>query len=124
MHMAVENGLARSFVDVDADVIAIGVEALVYLLFDVLQHYIHSLSLVIGEVEIRGYMSFGYDQCMSRRNGVTIIECDTGSCFADDFHSAGQATKWTLFTFNSWELVEMVVLVEFVTLVSHKAFER
>lgn len=66
MHVAVENGLAGGFVDVDADVIAVGVEAFVYLLFDVLQHYIHSLTLMIGEVKVRGYMSFGDDQRVTR----------------------------------------------------------
>ena len=48
MHVAVENGLASCFINVDADVITVGVKTLIYLLFDILQHYIHGLTLVIG----------------------------------------------------------------------------
>ncbi len=118
-----ENGLAGGFVDVYADVITIRVEALVYLLFDVLQHYIHGLALMIGEVEVRGHMPFGYDQCVTGRNRVAVIECDTGSRFADDFHPARQTTKWAFLAFNSWEFVEMVILVEFVTFVGHKTLK-
>lgn len=46
-----KNGLTGSFVDVDADVVAIGMEALVNLLFHILEHHIHGFAFVIGEIE-------------------------------------------------------------------------
>ena len=64
MHVAVENGLAGSFIDIDADVIAIGMETFVNLLFDILKGHIHGFTLMISEVEIRCNMTFWDDQCM------------------------------------------------------------
>lgn len=54
------------FVYVDAYVVAIGVKLLVNPLLYVLQHHIHRLALVIGQVEVAGYVALGYDKRMTR----------------------------------------------------------
>ena len=53
------------FVYVDAYVVAIGVKLLVNPLLYVLQHHIHRLALVIGQVEVAGYVALGYDKHMT-----------------------------------------------------------
>ena len=52
MHVAVENGLTSSLVDVDTNIVAIWVETFVCLLLDVLQHYIHGLTFVVCKVKV------------------------------------------------------------------------
>jgi len=52
--MTVKNRLARSFANVNADIISIGVESLVDFLHDVLLYHIYSLFLMIGKVTIGG----------------------------------------------------------------------
>ena len=61
---------------------------------------------------------------MTGRYGITIIEGDASSRFANDFHSSRQTAEWAFFPLNAWELVEMVILVEFITLVSNDALKR
>ena len=57
---------------------------------------------------------------MPRRDRIAVIECNTSGRLADDFHSAGQAAERTLLAFHTRQLVEMVVLVEFVAFVGDK----
>ena len=52
MHVAVENGLTSSFVDIDTNIVAIWVETFVNLLLDVLQHYVHGFTLVVCKVKV------------------------------------------------------------------------
>ena len=65
-------------------------------------------------------MPFGYDKRMTGRDGIAIVEGHTGSRLADDFHSAGKTAERTLLAFHARQLVEMVVLIEFVAFVGDK----
>lgn len=112
------------FAHVDAHVKAVGVETLVNLLPDILQHDIHSLTLMVGQVEVGGDVSLGDDESMTGRDGIAIVEGHAGSRLADDFHSAGQAAERTLLAFHARQLVEMVVLIEFVAFVGDKTLVR
>ena len=69
-------------------------------------------------------MAFGYNQSMPRRDRIAVIECNTSGCLADNFHSAGKTAERTLFAFHARQLVEMVVLVEFVAFVADEALVR
>lgn len=109
-----EYGLASSFAYVNSDIISIGMETLINFLLHILQYHIHGLALVVGQVEVRGDVPFGDDKRMTGRDGIAIVEGHTGSRLADDFHSAGRRQKD--FAFHARQLVEMVVLVEFVAL--------
>lgn len=86
--MAVEDALAGCFTYVDANVVAVGVVTLVYLLLDVLQHDVHGLALVVGEVEVVGNMTLGDDEGVTVRDGIAVVEGDAGGGLADDFHLA------------------------------------
>ena len=66
VHVDVEDTLTSGFVYVDACVVAIWVKLLVNALLYVLQHHIHRLALVIGQVEVAGYVALGYDKRMTR----------------------------------------------------------
>ena len=57
MHMDMEYRLAGSFIDVDSDIISVGVITLVHLLLHVLEHHIHCFTLMIGQIEIGGDMT-------------------------------------------------------------------
>ena len=81
-----EDGLTCCFIDVDAYIVTIWMESFFYLLLYILQDYIHGFSLMIGEVEIVGYMSLGDDECMTWRYWITIIEGYTGGCLTYYLH--------------------------------------
>ena len=116
--------LASGFAYVNTDIISIGMETLVNFLLHILQHHVHCLALMIGQVEVRGDVPLGDDKRMTRRDGIAIVEGHTGSRLADDFHSTGQAAERTLLAFHTRQLVEMVVLVEFVAFVGDEALVR
>jgi hypothetical protein len=61
-----EHRLACGLVDVDAHVVAIGMETFVNLLLNVLQHNVHCLSLMVGKVEVISYVTFRNNQGMPR----------------------------------------------------------
>ena len=65
MHMDMEYRLAGSFIDVDSDIISVGVITLVHLLLHVLEHHIHCFTLMIGQIEIGGDMTLGNYQSMA-----------------------------------------------------------
>ena len=65
VHVYMEDTLTSGFVYVDAYVVSIGVKLLVNALLYVLQHHVHRLALVIGQVEVAGYVTLGYDECMT-----------------------------------------------------------
>ena len=111
VHVAMKDRLASGFAYINTDIISIGMETLVNLLLDILQHDIHSLTLMVGKVEVIGDMPFGDYQCVTRRHGIAVVESNTGSRLADDFHSAGKTAERTLLAFHARQLVEMVVLV-------------
>ena len=58
--------LTCGLVDVDAHVVAIGMETLVNLLLHVLQHDVHCLSFVVSKVEVISDMAFGDNQGVPR----------------------------------------------------------
>ncbi len=124
MHVAVKHRLACGLIDVDAHVITIGVETLVNFLFYVLQNDIHCFSFMVGKVKVISNVTFGNDQSMSRGHRITVIESNAGGRLADDFHSAGKSAERTLLAFHARQLVEMVVLVEFVAFVADEALVR
>ena len=82
-----EDGLTCGFVYVDADVVSVGVESLVNLLLDILQHDIHGLTLMVGKVEVIGDMALGNDESVARRHRIAIIKCHAGCRLADDFNA-------------------------------------
>ena len=124
MHVAMEYGLPGGFAHVDAHVKAVGVKTLVNLLPDILQHDVHGLALMVRKIKVGGDVPLGDDKRMTGRNRIAIVECNTSCCLADDFHSTGQAAERTLLAFHTRQLVEMVVLVEFVAFVGHEALVR
>ena len=69
-------------------------------------------------------MPLGDDERMTGRDGIAVVEGNTSSCLADDFHSAGKTAERTLLAFHARQLVEMVVLVEFVAFVADEALVR
>lgn len=75
---------------------------------------------MVGKVEVGGDVPVGDDKRMTGRDGIAIVEGHAGSRLADDFHSAGQAAERTLLAFHARQLVEMVVLIEFVAFVGDK----
>ena len=124
MHVAMEDRLPRGFAHVDAHIKAVGVETLVNLLPDILQHDVHRLALVVGQVEVGSHVPLGDDERMTGRDGIAVVEGNASSCLADDFHSAGKTAERTLLAFHALQLVEMVVLVEFVAFVADEALVR
>ena len=124
MHVAMKYRLASGFAYVNTDIISIGMETLVNFLLHILQHHVHGFALVIRQVEVGRDVPFGDDKRMTGRDGIAIVEGHTGSRLADDFHSTGQAAERTLLAFHTRQLVEMVVLVEFVTIVGDEALVR
>ena len=69
-------------------------------------------------------MPLGDDERMTGRDGIAVVEGNASSCLADDFHSAGKTAERTLLAFHARQLVEMVVLVEFVAFVADEALVR
>ena len=65
MHMDMKHRLTCSFIDVDSDIIPVGVITLVHLLLHILEHHIHRFTLMIGQIEIGGDMTFGNYQSMA-----------------------------------------------------------
>ena len=116
-----EYRLASSLVDVDAYVVAIGMETFINLLLHVLQHDVHCLSLVVSKVKIICNMTFRNNQSMTRRDRISIIESDTSSCLANDFHSSRQTAERTSFAFLARQFVEVLILIEFLTFVGYQA---
>ena len=88
VHVAMEHRLAGGLVDVDAHVVAIGMETFVNLLLYVLQHDVHCFSLVVSKVKVISDMAFGNNQGITWRDRIAIIKSNTSGCFADDFHSS------------------------------------
>ena len=76
---------------------------------------------MVGKIKVGSDVSLGNDERMTGRDGIAIVEGHAGGCLADDFHSAGQAAERTLLAFHARQLVEMVVLVEFVAFISDNA---
>lgn len=76
---------------------------------------------MVSKVEVISDMTFRNNQSMTGRDGIAVVEGHAGSCLADDFHSTGQAAERTLLAFHTRQLVEMVVLVEFVALIADEA---
>lgn len=103
--------LASGFAYVNTDIISIGMETLVNLLSDILQHDVHGLALMVRQIKVGGDVPLGDDKRMTGRDGIAVVEGHAGSCLADDFHSAGKAAERTLLAFHARQLVEMVVLV-------------
>ena len=95
VHVDMEDTLTCGFVYVDAYVVAIGVKLLVNPLLYVLQHHIHRLALVIGQVEVAGYVALGYDKRMTRCHGVTIEEGYAGGRLTNHFHAAREVAERT-----------------------------
>lgn len=124
VHVAMEDGLPGCFAHVDTNIKAVGVETLVNLLPDILQHDVHRLALVVGQVEVGSHVPLGDDERMTGRDGIAVVEGNASSCLADDFHTAGKTAERTLLTFHARQLVEMVVLVEFVAFVADEALVR
>lgn len=50
--MDVEYGLSGRFVDIDSYIVAVGMISFVHLLLNVLEHYIHSFTFVVGDVKV------------------------------------------------------------------------
>lgn len=67
----------------------------------VLKHHIHSLPLMISQIKIRGHMSLGDNQCMTRRYRITIIKRHTSSRFTNYLYSSRQTAKDYKYTFSS-----------------------
>ena len=124
VHVTMKYRLPSGFVDIDADVIAIRMKTFVNFLLHILQHDVHGLTLMVRQVEVGGDVPFGNDERMTRRDRITIVECNTSCRLADDFHSTGKAAERTLLAFHARQLVEMVILVEFVALVGDEALVR
>ena len=120
VHVAVEHRLACGLIDIDAHVVAIGMETLVNFLLHVLQHDVHCFSLMVGKVEVISDMAFGNNQGMPRRDRITIIESNTSGCFADDFHSSRQTTERTSLALLTRQFVEVLILIEFITFVGYQ----
>ena len=119
-----KNRLASSFIDIDANIISIWMETLVNLLPDILQHDVHRLALVVGQVEVGSHVPLGDDERMTGRDGIAVVEGNASSCLADNFHTAGKTAKWAFLAFHARQFVEMVVLVEFVAFVADEALVR
>ena len=101
MHVYMENRLPCCLVHINAYIIPIWMIALIYLLFHVLKHHIHSLPLMISQIKIRGHMSLGDNQCMTRRYRITIIKRHTSSRFTNYLYSSRQTAKDYKYTFSS-----------------------
>ena len=67
-------------------------------------------------------MAFGNDERMTRRDRISIIESYAGSRFADNLDFTRQTTERTLFSLLARQLIEVVVLIQFVVLVCNEAF--
>lgn len=115
-----EYGLASSFAYVNSDIISIGMETLINFLLHILQHDVHGLALMVRQIKVGGDVPLGDDKRMTGRDGIAIVEGHAGSRLADDFHSARQTAERTLLAFHARQLVEMVVLIEFVAFVGDK----
>lgn len=83
VHVDVEDGLSCCGADVDANVVAVGVVALVQCLLYGLQHKVHVGTLGGGEVEVTGNMTLGYDESVPGRNRVSVVKGDACGCFAN-----------------------------------------
>ena len=116
--------LASGLTYVDTDIVAVGVKTLVNLLPDILQHDVHRFALVVGQVEVGSHVSLGDDERMTGRDGIAVVKGNASSCLADDFYSAGKTAERTLLAFHARQLVEMVVLIEFVAFVADEALVR
>ena len=124
MHMDMEYRLAGSFIDVDSDIISVGVITLVHLLLHVLEHHIHCFTLMIGQIEIGGDMTLGNYQSMAGLNWVTVIESHARSRLANHLHPTRQTTEGTLFSFLPWKFIEMIVLVKLITRIAIQTQKR
>ena len=116
--------LASGFTHVNTNIISIGMETLINFLLHILQHDVHGLALMVRQIKVGGDVPLGDDKRMTGRDGIAIVEGHAGSRLADDFHSAGQAAERTLLAFHARQLVEMVVLIEFVAFVGDKTLVR
>ena len=124
VHVTVKNALARGLADVDTHVVTVRMETLINFLLHILQHDVHGLALMVRQIKVGGDVPLGDDKRMTGRDGIAIVEGHAGSRLADDFHSAGQAAERTLLAFHARQLVEMVVLIEFVAFVGDKTLVR
>lgn len=70
-------------------------------------------------------MTFGNNQCMTRRYRITIVEGNTSSCLAYDFHPAGKTAERTFYAFLARQLVEVVIhnLVALPTIYLFSSFQ-
>ena len=124
VHVTVKNALARGLADVDTHVVTVRMETLINFLLHILQHDVHGLALMVRQIKVGGDVPLGGDKRMTGRDRIAIVEGHAGSRLADDFHSAGQAAERTLLAFHARQLVEMVVLIEFVAFVGDKTLVR
>ena len=65
VHVAVEDTLAGSLANIDANVKSIGMITLFNLLTHILKHHVYRFALVIGEIKIRGNMTLGNNEGMT-----------------------------------------------------------
>ena len=111
MHVAVEDRLPRSLTDIDANVVTIGVKTLINFLHDIFLYNIHSLFFVVRQIAIGCNVSFGNYQCVTRRNGIAIVEGNTSSRLADDFNISGKIAEMASYSVFPRQLVEVVILI-------------
>ncbi len=124
MHMNMKHRLAGSFIDVNSDIISVGVITLVHLLLHILEHHIHRFPFMIGQIEVGGDMTLGNYQGMSGRNRVTVIESHARGRLTNHLHPARQTAKGTLFPFLPWKFIEMIVLVKLITRIAIQTQKR
>ena len=121
VHVAMEYRLTCSLAYIDTDIVAIGMETLVNFLLNVLQHDIHRLTLVVCQIKIRCHMTLGNDKCMTWRNWITIVESYACRRFTNYFHIASKITEMATNSIFPRQLVEVVILIEFVAFIGNKA---
>lgn len=120
VHVAMEHALACSFVYVYTNIIAVRMESFIYLLFNVLQNYIHGLTLMVSQVEIVGNMPLGDDKRMAWADGIAIVESNTSCGLANNLYATGKLTERTGFSFLARKFVEVVILIQLVALIRNK----
>ena len=62
-------------------------------------------------------MALGDNKRMTWGHGIAIVEGYAGGGFADYLNTTGETAERTGLTFPTLHLVEMIVLIEFVTLI-------
>ena len=86
MHMHMKHRLTCSLINIDSYVVSVWMISFIYLLLNILEHYIHCFTLMICQIKIRCHMSFRNYQSMARRNRIAIIKRNACSSFTYDFY--------------------------------------